>query len=72
MSQNFYKTPKDFRLNCSRYCIYEFPSSRERNMISAELGASKEKFKAATQKPFSFLYVDKPMNKFKRNFTGNI
>ena len=72
LSQSFYKTPKDIRLNCSHYCIYEFPSSRERNMISAELGVSKEKFKAATQKPFSFLYVDKPMKKFKRNFTGNI
>ena len=72
LTQSFYKTPKDIRLNCSHYCIYEFPSSRERNMISAELGVSKEKFKAATQKPFSFLYVDKPMKKFKRNFTGNI
>ena len=27
-SQSFYKTPKDIRLNCSHYCIYEFPSSR--------------------------------------------
>ena len=41
-------------------------------MISAELGVSNKKFKAATQKPFLFLYVDKPMKKFKRNFTGNI
>ena len=72
LSQSFYKTPKDIRLNFSHYCIYEFPSSRERNMISAELGVSKEKFKAATQKPFSFLNVDKPMKKFKRNFTWNI
>ena len=47
-------------------------SSRERNMISVELGVSKEKFKAATQKPFSFLYVDKPMKKFKKNFFGKI
>ena len=36
LSQSFYKTPKDIRLNCSHYCLYEFPSSRERNMISAE------------------------------------
>ena len=34
LSQSFYKTPRDIRLNCSHYCIYEFPSSRERNMIS--------------------------------------
>ena len=42
LSQSFYKTPKDIRLNCSHYCVYEFLSSRERNMISAELGVSME------------------------------
>ena len=41
-------------------------------MISAKLGVSKEKFKRATQEPFSFLYVDKPMKKLKKNFFGNI
>ena len=58
LSQSFYKTPRDIRLNCSHYCIYDFPSSRERNMISSELGVDKEKFKKATRKPYSFLYVD--------------
>ena len=70
LSQSFYKTPKDIRLNCSHYCIYDFPSSRERNMISSELGVSKEKFKAATSKPFSFLYVDKPKKRIATNFYG--
>ena len=69
LSQSFYKTPRDIRLNCSHYCIYDFPSSRERNMISTELGVEPEKFKKATKKPFSFLYVDKPRKKVKRNFT---
>ena len=72
LSQSFYKPPRDIRLNCSHYCIYEFPSSRERNMISSELGVDKEKFKKATKKPFSFLYVDKPRKKVKRNFTGEL
>ena len=72
LSQSFYKAPKDVRLNCSHYYVYEFPSSRERNMISAEPGVNEEKFKTATKKPFSFLYVDKPMKKFKKNFFGNI
>ena len=72
LSQSFYKTPRDIRLNCSHYCIYEFPSSRERNMISSELGVDKEKFKKATKKPFSFLYVYKPRKKVKRNFTGEL
>ena len=72
LSQSFYKTPRDIRLNCSHYCIYEFPSSRERNMISSELGVDKEQFKKAAKKPFSFLYFDKPRKKVKRNFTGEL
>lgn len=67
-----HKTPKDIRLNCSRYCIYEFPSSREKNMISAELGVNREKFKTTTKEPFSFMFVDKPMKTIKNNFFGNI
>ena len=70
LSQSFCKTPRDIRLNCSHYCIYEFPSSRERNMISSELCVDKEKFKKATKKQHSFLYVDKPMKKIKKNFYG--
>ena len=68
LSQSFYKTPRDIRLNCSYYCVFEFPSSRERNMISLELGVDKEKFKKATKKQYSFLYVDKPKKKIKKNF----
>ena len=72
LSQSFYKKPSDIRLNCSHYCIYEFPSSRERNMISSELGVDKGKFKKATKELYSFLYVDKPKKKIKKNFYGNI
>ena len=72
LSQSFYKTPRDIRLNCSHYCIYEFPSSRERNMISSELGVDKEKYKKATKEQYDFLYVDKPRKKVKRNFFGKL
>ena len=72
LSQSFYKTPRDIRLNCSHYCIFEFPSSRERNMISSELGVDKEKFKKATRRKHTFLYVDKPKKEFKRNFIGEL
>ena len=60
LTQSFYKTPRDIRLNCSHYCVYEFQSSKERNMISSELGVDKEKFKKATKEQYSFLYVEKP------------
>ena len=72
LSQSFYKTPKDIRMNCSHYCLYEFPSSREANRISSELGVDKEDYKAATRKPFSFLYVDKPKKRIAKNFYGKI
>ena len=72
LRQSFYKTPRDIRLNCSHYCIFEFPSSRERNMISSELGVDKDKFKKATKKEYHFLYVDKPKKKVKRNFVGEL
>ena len=27
LSQSFYKTPKDIRLNCSHFCVYDFPTN---------------------------------------------
>ena len=41
-------------------------------MISSELGVDKEKFKKATKELYSFLYVDKPKKRIKKNFYGNI
>ena len=41
-------------------------------MISRELNVSKDQYKKATEKPYSFLYVDKPKKLVKRNFYGNI
>ena len=72
LSQSFYKTPKDIRLNCSHFCIYDVPSKNEIGLITRELGVTKEQYEKATNKPFSFLYVDKPSKKGKRNFYGNI
>ena len=72
LSQSFYGTPKDIRLNCSHFCVYEFPSIRERNMIASELGIDKDKYIKATKKPYSFLYVDKPRKLIKKNFFGII
>ena len=72
LSQSFYGTPKDIRLNCSHFSVYEFPSSNERNLISRELGVDKEQYINATNKPYSFLYVDKPKKLIRRNFYGKI
>ena len=72
LSQSFYGTPKNIRLNCSHFCIYEFPSSNERSLISRELEVDKDDYIKATEKPYSFLYVDKPKKLVRRNFYGKI
>ena len=72
LSQSFYKTPKDIRLNCSHYYLHEFPSSREANRISSELGVDKAQYKAARRKPFTCLYVDKPKKFIAKNFKDYI
>ena len=66
LSQSFYKTLKDIRMNCSHYCLYEFPSSRESSRISSELGVDKKVYKAATREPYTFLYVDKPKSSLQK------
>ena len=72
LSQSFYRTPKDIRINCSHYIVFEFPSNNERNLISKELGVTKDTYEKATKKPFDFLYVDRNKKLAKRNFYGNI
>ena len=72
LSQSFYKTHKDIRLNCSHYCLYEFPLKGESSRIADELGVDKDVYKSATKKQYSFLYVDKPKKRIARNFTGVI
>ena len=72
ITQSYYSTPKDIRINCSHFCLYDFPSSNERCLICRELGVKKEDYIKATQKPYSFLYVDKPKKLIKRNFYGKI
>ena len=70
LSQSYFKTPKDIRLNCSHYVVYEFPSNNERNLIN--FNVTKDQYEKATKKPYSFLYVDKLKKLVKRNFYGNI
>lgn len=72
LSQSYYKTPKDVRLNCSHFCLYEFPSVNERSLIGRENNISKELYKKATDDPYCFLYIDKPRNFTTRNFNQEL
>ena len=72
LSQCYFNTPKPIRLNCTHFCIGEFPTKSERNSICNELGVTREQYANATCEPFSFLYVDKPKKIFARSFYGDI
>ena len=72
LSQSYYKTPKDIRLNCSHFSIYEFPSANEKSLICRENGVAKELYDKATKDPFSFLYIDKPRKFTNKNFNEKI
>ena len=72
LSQSYYGTDKTIRLNCSHFCVFDFPSSNEQSMICRELGVNKEDYKKATKDPYSFLYVDKVKKKVARNFDERI
>ena len=67
LSQSYYKTPKDIRLNCSHFCIFEVPT-RERNMLSSELGVEKEQFKKATKNSMISYMLIGQEKKLKRIF----
>ena len=72
LSQSYYKTPKDIRLNCSHFAIYDFPSTNEKSLICRENNVSKQLYEKATGDPFSFIYIDKPKKRVKKNFDEKI
>ena len=68
LSQSYYKTPKDIRLNCSHFCIYEFPSVNEKSLLCRENNIPKELYEKATEDPYSFIHIDKPRKFQTKNF----
>jgi hypothetical protein len=64
LSQSYFTTPKEIRINCSCFIIFEIPSQRQLSMILSdhcgELDKDqfKEIFKAAVSEPYSFFFVD--------------
>ena len=72
LSQSYYKTPKNIRLNCSHFAIYEVPSANEKSLICRENSISKELYEKATKEPFCFVYIDKPRKFTSKNFNEKI
>ena len=42
LSQSYYKTPKDIRMNCLHYITFESPTKRENKAICNDNGINKE------------------------------
>ena len=70
LTQSYYKTPKDIRLNCSHYIFFETPSKREADSICNEQTIDKNLFHF--KKEYDFIYLDKPRKLIKRNFYGEV
>lgn len=68
LSQSYFGTPKNIRLNCSHFSIYSFPSANDRSLICRENSIPKELYNKATEEPFDFLYIDKPRKITSKNF----
>ena len=72
LSQSYYKTDKNIRLNCDHFILYEMSSVREESMISKETGVPIEKYKKGTKNQYYFLYIDKPNKTYKGNFNDPV
>ena len=72
LSQSYYLTPKDIRLNCSHFCIFDSPSANETARMCKEVNVPKGKFLKATAEPYSFAYIDKINKTMRKNFNENL
>ena len=72
LAQSFFKCPKDIRLNCSHFCVFDTNDTRDKKMISKQLNVDPDKYDVATREPYSFLYVDNVKKLCARNFFGKI
>lgn len=71
LSRSYFETPKNIRLNCSHFCIYEFPSANEKS-ICRENNIPKKLYEEATKDPYCFIYIDKPRKFTTKNFNEEI
>ena len=72
LSQSYYKTDKNIRLNCDLFILYEMSSDRKESMLSKEIGVPIDKYKKATKNQYHFLYIDKPNKFYKGNFNETL
>src|SRR6266481_7895739 len=82
LTQSYYSTPKDIRLQCNYFMFFNIGSKREVIEIEKDhaIGLTKEEFlelfKLATEDPYSFMTIDlktkEKRNKFRKNLDYRI
>ena len=72
LSQSYFSTPKDIRLNCSHLIIFDLHSRRESNVITKENNLTESQYKKAVHNQYDFLYIDKSKKKYFKNFNEPI
>jgi len=76
LTQSYFSTPKDIRLQCNYFIFYNISNERELTEIQRDhcLDVDKESFKKyfnkATSEPYSFFLIDKKSRelRFRKNF----
>jgi GTPase SAR1 family protein len=70
LTQSFYKTPKNIRLQCNYIVLFPTKNQREINRILNEYSAPPDKYQTATQQPYNFFMIDlmNPAKKYRHNF----
>jgi hypothetical protein len=76
LTQSYFSTPKDIRLQCNYFILYNISNEREFSEIQRDhcLDVDKETFKKyfikATSEPYSFFLIDKKSKelRFRKNF----
>ena len=72
LSQSYYNTPEDIKINCSHYIIFESPTKRENEAICNEHGLDKETNKRSFKNAYDCCIIGKPRKVAKRNFYGEL
>ena len=70
LSQSYYNTPQEVRLNCTHMILYTPPTKNHCNLIAKENMVDPELFKRLG--PYEFLFVDKTKKKVAKNFDEKI
>lgn len=67
LSQSYYNTPKEIRINCSNFCIFGLPTRREiRSVLTDHQGITEQQFLNNTT-GFDFISINKITKKVTKN-----